>query len=120
MRTGKKNSNLINMKDKVDRIFEEYVLRKHQVMKLENDPLGITIDKNAESYFECPNYPDQLHFQIMALADRNELELELVKLWKQDPVLVSMVPELAKLADELRKENKQQSADLDSFIYVMY
>ena len=56
----------------------------------------------------------------MDLDSEEELVSRLSDMWRDSPNLLAMIPEMAKLALELRTGSEDQSADLDSFIYVMY
>ena len=108
------------MKERISRIFKEYILSRHELMKTGSRPLDLAFNNEVDSYFETPRNQEQLHFQLMSLSDSKELEECLSMLWSRDPILRSMITALSPLAEEFRKQGEEQSGELDSFIYVMY
>jgi hypothetical protein len=120
MKIGEKNSNSINMKARIRAIFEKYISAEHRVLQALPDPLGINIDRSRQTYFEDPQHPDYVGFQLMDIDHAKDLGDRLRDIWKNEPILLEMIPDLEVVAEAMRKEEKDQAAELDSFIYVMY
>jgi len=76
--------------------------------------------KAGKSYFEEPRHKDQLYFQVLDLSSGEGLSKELNQLWKEDPFMLSLVEPMVGVATELRKTGESQSAELGTFIYMMY
>ena len=106
--------------DRIRELFTKYILPESERLKSLPDPYGIRCNADVQSYFEEPRHPQHVSHQLMDLDSEEELVSRLSDMWRDSPNLLAMIPEMAKLALELRTGSEDQSADLDSFIYVMY
>ena len=123
MKTGRKSSNSTDnqiIDDRIKKLFANYVMPESERLKSLPDPFGLRCSEDVESYFEEPRHPKLVSHQLMDLDSEEELAARLSDLWQDAPNLLAMVPEMAKLAVALKSGSEDQSADLDSFIYVMY
>lgn len=121
MKTGKKNSNWTNpMNTEIRDLFQKYVLKESASLKESKDPFHIHADKNLTTYYESPRHLSQLSYELMDLDNEKDFTEHMTKIWKDSPSLLLMIPEMVKAALALKEQEKDQSADLDSFIYVMY
>jgi len=108
------------MNTEIRDLFQNYVLKESASLKEGKDQLHIHADKNLTTYYERPRHLPQLSYELMDLDNEKELTENMTKLWKDNPNLLLMIPEMVKVAMALKGQEKDQSADLDSFIYVMY
>ena len=109
------------MKDFIKVFFEAYILPLNK--KIRNGELtflDLNFDNNKESYFTSPAHPLYLYLSHISLENIEQLEAFLKDFWKNEPELLTMVPDLAKLAFKLKEENKEQSAELSPFVYTMF
>jgi hypothetical protein len=123
MKTGRKSSSSTDDQmtdDRIRELFTKYILSESERLKSLPDPYGIRCSGDVESYFEEPRHPHLVSHQLMDLDSEEEMVSRLSDMWRDSPNLLAMIPEMAKLALELRSGSEDQSADLDSFIYVMY
>lgn len=121
MKTGKKNSNSTDPYEaRIAELFRTHVLAEARRLSEGNGREVLALDKDAASYYERPRHVAQLHFQIPDLDSPAAVAAEFRELWKDSPELGAMIPTMTELAQKLRSEQKDQSTELDSFIYVMY
>lgn len=79
-----------------------------------------TFSRNADTYFEPPRNPSLVSHKAMDLDSGQDLEKALGELWADDPERLSMIPDMVAIALSVKDNSREQSSDLDSFIYVMY
>ena len=124
MATGSLNTNSIkleNMKDLIKTFFEEHVLPLHDRMKTQEVSfLENHLDTAAESYFGPLKHPAYQNLSNIAFPTAQDLEEDLRTLWKGEPSLLAMVPDLVILAFKLKEQNKEQTAELSPFVYTMF
>jgi hypothetical protein len=123
MKTGRKSSSSTDdqiIDDRIKKLFVDYIMPESERLKSLPDPYGIRCSEDVQSYFEEPRHPKLVSHQLMDLDSEEEMVSRLSDMWRDSPNLLAMIPEMAKLALELRSGSEDQSADLDSFIYVMY
>lgn len=72
------------------------------------------------SYFSKPLHPEYLYLNTIPLQNKVGLSSYLKSFWKDEPALLNFIPDLVKLAFILKEENKEQSAELSPFLYVMF
>ncbi len=101
--------------------FEAHVLPLYDHIKEQKVRLLETqLDPAAESYFGPLKHPAYQNLSNIAFHSPEELEADLRNLWKDEPSLLSMVPDLVVLAFKLKEENKEQTAELSPFVYTMF
>ena len=123
MRTGRKNSSSTEaeaLRAAITRLFEEGLKGNAALRERALASLRTGISPEAETYYETPRHPQQLSHQWMDLDSVDDLGKGLAELWKDEPGLLALVPEMARIAGALKETSSEQSAELDSFIYVMY
>ena len=123
MKTGRRNSNSTDasaLEDRIRMLFEKYVLGDERLRLAAQESMKTQVFTDADSYFEDPRYPDQLSHQSMDLDSEGDLKSALEAMWKHDPARLALIPEMVAIAMELRNSTEEQSAEIDSFIYVMY
>ena len=108
------------MNTEIRDLFQKYVMKESALLKEGNDVFNIQADKNLITYYESPRHLSQLSYELMDLDSEKEFTEHMTKIWKDSPNLLLMIPEMVKVALALKGQEKDQSADLDSFIYVMY
>ena len=123
MKTGRRNSSSTEptgIEGRIEALYARSVMGDDALRARALDSMGAGFDPGAESYFESPRHPEATSHQCMDLDSEADLAAALEALWKGDPGRLAMVPETARLAGELKVESVEQSAEIDSFIYVMY
>jgi hypothetical protein len=123
MKTGRRNSNsteFSGLEARIQRLFERSVLGNDTIRSESLASMKTQVFTDAESYFEPPRHPGQLSHQTMDLDSEADLKNALEALWKDDPARLALIPEMVAIAMELKNSTEEQSAEIDSFIYVMY
>lgn len=101
--------------------FENYILPLHQKIKTgEVKYLNDDYRTDADSYFTQPQHAQYHYLNTIASEDEASLTAYLQDFWKNDPALQPMIPDLVKLALALKEENREQTAELSPFLYVMF
>lgn len=109
------------MNDVIRDFFDKHILPLNKkVVHGENDYLNIKTDASKESYFSDPLHPDYLYLTNISLNNEDEVIAYLNEFWKNEPELLGMIPDLAKLIFTLKEESKEQSAELSPFVYAMF
>jgi len=123
MKTGRRNSNsteFSGLEARIQRLFERSVLGNDTIRSESLASMKTQVFTDEDSYFEAPQHPDQLSHQSMDLDSEGDLKSALEALWKHDPARLALIPEMVAIAMELKNSTEEQSAEIDSFIYVMY
>lgn len=123
MKTGRRNSSSTEadaLENRIRGLFEKYVLGDDSIQRNAYASIKTEVFTDEESYFEVPRHPDQLSHQKMELDSEADLKRALEALWKDDAARFAIIPEMASIAAELKNSTEEQSAEIDSFIYVMY
>ena len=105
----------------INEFFESYILPLHQKVKAgEVSYLNTEFRTGADSYFSAPKHPQFQYLSTISADNEVELTQYLQDFWKGQPELVNLVPELVSLALALKEENREQTAELSPFLYVMF
>jgi hypothetical protein len=105
----------------IKEFFEKHILPLYQNEKT-GDITYLNKDFNitGDSYFSKPLHPQYEYLSTIPLENEVELNSYLQTFWKDESALLNLIPDLVKLAFTLKKENKEQVAELSPFLYVMY
>ena len=109
------------MEKRIKKFFEQYILALHrQTSGNARQFLDMSFRQSRGSYFCEPQHPDLLFLNNIPFESPAKLSEYLIEFWKNEPQLQKMVPDLVKLAFELKEEEKEQSAELSPFVYAMF
>jgi hypothetical protein len=123
MKTGRRNSNSTEPSAHEGRImalYEKFVMGDESLRRDALASMGTGVYAGADSYFESPSHPDAISHVAMDLDSETDLTRALESLWRGDAARLAMIPETVRIAGELKNSSQEQSAEIDSFIYVMY
>jgi hypothetical protein len=82
--------------------------------------LDLEFDKAKDSYFTSPVYPQYLYLNNISFESEQKLRDYLNELWKDQPALLNLIPDLLSLAIILKEEHKEHAAELSPFVYAMF
>lgn len=105
------------MNNDIRTFFEHAVLPLHDGHKL---GLNTAFRTSAQSYFVSPQRPDCLYLNTIPTDNETELENYLKEFWKATPELHGIIPELVRMAFQLREDSSEQTTDLSPFVYAMF
>ena len=109
------------MEKKIRKFFEQYILSLHRKASANGKPyLDMGFHQSQDSYFSEPVHPEFLFLNNITFESPAKLTEYLTEFWKGEPQLQKLVPDLVKLAFELKEEEKEQSAELSPFVYAMF
>ena len=123
MKTGKRNSSSTEaaaLEGRIRLLYEKFILGDDSIHLSAFASMKTEVFTDADSYFEAPRHPDQISHQTMELDSETDLKRALEALWRDDTARLAQIPEMASIAAELKNSSEEQSAEIDSFIYVMY
>ena len=88
--------------------------------RAEHAPVGFSCV--ADSYFLCreKRSMDKADFVVPGISADGDLALALKERWVDKTKLAALAEEVAKLVELFRKEEKEQSDEVSSFIYMMF
>ena len=122
--SGNLNMNLIKMNSNDDRIkdfFVYHISALHKNMKGQTScylDLGFKQDK--QSYFTSPLYPQHMNISSLPIESERQLADYLNELWREDPKLLDLIPDLIRLAFILKEQYREQTGELSPFVYAMF
>src|SRR5688572_847361 len=106
---------------KIRKFFDKHIAPLHQPISAnESCFLDLELDESKDSYFSLPLYPKYLYVNKIPFENESELEDYLKDFWKEQPAFSKLIPDLVTLAFILRKDLKEQSAELSPFVYEMF
>ncbi len=109
------------MKNSIIDFFQQYILPLHEKSVAERKQyLNFEFQSSVESYFTAPEHPEYLFLTNIPVDNPNELERYLREFWKSDPELSDLVPDLVKVAYQLKMDNIEASTELSPFVYAMF
>jgi len=109
------------MNAKIRDFFDKYISILHnQVETGERGYLDLEFDKAKDSYFTSPVYPQYLYLNNIPFESEQKLRDYLNELWKDQPALLNLIPDLTSLAIILKDEHKEHVAELSPFVYAMF
>lgn len=109
------------MEKQIRDFFNNHILPLNkQAAATEMHYLDASVDKSCSSYFLEPTHPAYLFLNTIPFDSPEKLERYLGEFWKDEPGIQKLVPDLVRLAFELKEEHKEQSAELSPFIYAMF
>jgi len=116
--------NLIKMNSNDDKIKDFFV---HHIAALRKNIRGQTscyldlgFNQERQSYFTSPRYPQHMYLSSLPIENERELTDFLNELWREDPKLLDLIPDLVQLAFNLKEQYREQTAELSPFIYAMF
>ena len=105
----------------IKEFFESYILPLHQRVKAgEVKYLSDAFRSNEASYFSAPQHAQYHYLSTIPTDNEEALVAYLQAFWKGSPELQSLAPELVELAFAIKEENREQTAELSPFLYVMF
>jgi hypothetical protein len=116
--------NSTNEVDKeIRKLFDAFVLKAHQAVTNEGkEYFPLSSDKNASSYYESPQHPQQVYFSFIDVKNPDSLKNSFQELWagsdKQE--FLPMAGALSELAFKLQAVQGEQSTELSPFVYTLY
>ena len=109
------------MNTKIREFFDKHISILHnQVEAGERCYLDLEFDKAKDSYFTLPVYPQYLYLNNISFESEQKLQDYLNELWKDQPALLNLIPDLLSLAIILKEEHKEHAAELSPFVYAMF
>ena len=82
--------------------------------------LDLAFNQDRQSYFTSPQYPRHMYISSVPIENERELADYLNQLWREDPKLLDLIPDLVQLAFVLKEQYREQTAELSPFIYAMF
>ena len=109
------------MNDKIKQFFDSHISILHKRIEAgECSYLDLEFDKAKDSYFTAPVYPQYLYLNSISFENEQSLPDYLNELWKEQPELLNLIPEITNLAILLKEEQKEHVAELSPFVYAMF
>lgn len=109
------------MSNKVKDFFDKHISALHKDVETGDCCyLDLEFDKAKDSYFTSPVYSQYLYLTNISFESEKKLEDYLNEFWKDQPALLSLIPDLTRLVFMLKDEHKEQSAELSPFVYAMF
>ena len=118
------NMNLIKMNsndDKIKDFFVHHIAALHKNIKGQTSCyLDLGFNQDKQSYFTSPQYPQHMYLSSLPIENETELAGYLNELWREDPNLLDLIPDLIRLAFILKEQYREQTAELSPFVYAMF
>ena|SRR5688572_4099893 len=109
------------MNNRIKEFFDTHISTLHKCIESgECSYLDLEFDKAKASYFTRPVHPEYLYLNNISFESDQELLGYLNELWKDQPALLNLIPDLTGLAIILKEEHKEHVAELSPFVYAMF